>query len=88
LREVCEYEFVNLKEPGVFHKFPYGSTRKNHTFTLFHGGTYKLPRFIARHLESCATPMYEWRPDGLGKLIKKYTGNDPRFQMRQVYNAA
>jgi hypothetical protein len=88
LREICEFEFINLKEPGVFHKFSYGSTKKNKTFTLIHGAKYKLPRFLARHVESCATPLYEWRPDGLGKLTKKYVGNDPRFQMRQVYNAA
>lgn len=86
LREVCEYEFINLKEPGVSHKFPYGSTRQYSTFTFFHGGKYKVPRFIARHIESCSTPMYEWRPDGMGRLTKKYTGNDPRFQMRQTYS--
>jgi len=88
LREVCEFEFINLKEPGVFHKFSYGSTKKNSGFTLMHGASYKLPRFIARHIESCSTPLYEWRPDGLGKLTKRQTGNDPRFQMRQVYNGA
>lgn len=88
LREICEFEFLNIKEPGVPHQFSYGSTKKHKNFTLNHGMTYKLPRFIARHLESCSTPLYEWRPDGMGKLVKKHAGNDPRFQMRQVYNAA
>lgn len=86
LREVCEFEFINLKEPGVMHKFSYGSTKKNKTITLAHGAKYMLPRFLARHVESCSTPLYEWRPDGLGKLSKKLIGNDPRFQMRQVYS--
>ena len=88
LREICEFEFLNIKEPGVSHQFSYGNPKKNKSFTLFHGTIYKLPRFIARHLENCSTPLYEWRPDGMGKLVKKHVGNDPRFQMRQVYNAA
>jgi hypothetical protein len=88
LREICEFEFLNIKEPGVSHQFSYGNTKKHRTFTVNHGMTYKFPRFLARHLENCSTPLYEWRPDGLGKLIKKHVGNDPRFQMRQVYNHA
>lgn len=88
LREVCEFEFINLKEPGVLHKFTYGSTKNHKNFTFFHGEKYKLPRFIARHVESCATPIYNWAPDGTGKLIKKYVGPDPRFQMRQVFSAS
>jgi len=88
LREICEFEFLNIKEPGVSHQFSYGNTKKNRNFTFNHGMSYQIPRFIARHLESCSTPLYEWRPDGLGKLIKKQVGNDPRFQLRQVYNAA
>jgi len=86
LREVCEYEFMNLEEPGIMHKFPYGSSKNSHTFTLMHGGKYKLPRFIARHIESCSTPIWDWRPNGLGGLEKKYQGTKPRFQMRQVYS--
>jgi hypothetical protein len=85
LREVCEFEFLNLEEPGVYQKFSYGSTKKHKTITLFHGTTYKLPRFIARHLENCATPMYEWKPDGTGRMVKQYVGRKPRFQMRQSY---
>jgi len=86
LREVCEYEFYNLEEPGLEHRFPYGNTRHQHTFTLFHGGKYRLPRFIARHLESKGTPIWEWRPNGKGGMEKKQVGVKPRFRMSQVFN--
>lgn len=85
LREVCEYEFNNLEEPGLMHKFPYGNSKHSHNFVLMHGSKYKVPRFIARHIESCAVPIWEWRPNGLGGLEKKYQGTKPRFQMRQVF---
>jgi hypothetical protein len=85
LREVCEYEFQNLEEPGLSHSFPYGNTKKHHTFKFFHGGKYKVPRFIARHLESCSTPMWNWRPDGTGKMEKQLVGSKARFQMRQTF---
>lgn len=86
LREVCEYEFVNIEEPGLMHKFPYGNSKNTHTFSLMHGAKYQLPRFVARHLESCSTPIWDWRPNGLGGLEKKYLGTKPRFQLRQVYS--
>jgi len=85
LREVCEYEFVNLEEPGLSHKFSYGNSKISHRFSLFHGGKYKLPRFIARHLEACATPIWDWRPDGQGGMQKKSMGNKQRFQLRQTF---
>ena len=85
LREVCEFEFFNIEEPGVSVRFPYGNSKNHHNFTLFHGGKYKLPRFLARHIESRSTPMWDWRPDGTGKLIKKKIGDNPRFQMRQIF---
>lgn len=88
LREIVEYEFMNLKEPGLFLKFPYGSTKHTHTFTMFHGGKYKVPRHVARHLENCRTPSYNWVPDGRGALQKTLTGSDSRFQMRPVFNGA
>lgn len=87
LREVCEFEFQNIEEPGLSHTFPYGSTKKNHNFTFFHGGKYKVPRFIARHLESCTKPIWKWRPDGTGKMMKQNIGTRPRFQMRQTFAA-
>lgn len=85
LREICEYEFYNLKEPGVSVRFPYGDSKNHHVFTLFHGGKYKVPRFLANYIESRSTPIWEWRPNGIGGLEKKLIGHDPRFQMRQVF---
>ena len=86
LREICEYEFMNLEEPGLSNSFPYGSTKNKEEFTFFHGGKYKLPRFIARHMESCCKPIWKWRPDGTGRMNKQKVGNDPRFQMRQTFS--
>lgn len=85
LREIGKYEFYNLEEPGLALKFPYGNHKTQHTFTLFHGGKYDLPRFVARHLESCTTPIWDWRPDGMGRMEKKLVGHKPRFQLRHVY---
>ena len=88
LKEICEFEFVNLKEPGVFHKFDYGDTKHHATFAFFHGQKYKVPRHIARHLEGCAMPIYDYRPNGTGQMVKTLVGHDPRFQMRQSYNGS
>lgn len=85
LREICEYEFMNMEDPGVSLRFPYGNAKQQHVFTLFHGGKYKLPRFVARHLESCMTPIWSWKPDGSGRMAKQQVGSNPRFQMRQTY---
>lgn len=85
LREIVSYEFMNLEEPGLSMKFSYGNASNKHTFTLFHGGKYNLPRFIARHVESKSTPMWSWRPDGAGSIRKEMTGRKSRFQMREVY---
>lgn len=87
LREICEYEFINLEEPGLTMKFTYGDAKNKEDITLFHGGKYKLPRFIARHLESCSKPIWKWRPDGTGRMNKQKIGDDPRFQMRQTFAA-
>lgn len=86
LREVCEFEFGNLEEPGLSHRFTYGDAQKNHTFTMYHGEVYRVPRFIARHLESRGTPRYEWRPNGKGGLKKESAGMTPRFRMTQKFN--
>lgn len=87
LREVCEYEFNNLEEPGLSHSFPYGNTKNNFTFKFFHGGKYPLPRFVARHLEACTTPIWDWKPDGSGRMHKKKVGEKSRFQMKQTFTA-
>lgn len=85
LREVCEYEFLNLEDNGLSIRFPYGSTNHSEKFTFFHGGKYKVPRHVARHVETRATPRNEWRPDGTGRMHGTKVGDKPRFQMRQVY---
>jgi hypothetical protein len=85
LRELVDFEFMNLEEPGLMHKFAYGNAANKMSFTLFHGAKYKLPRFLARHIESKATPMWTWRPDGSGRLEKSLKGWKSRFQMREVY---
>lgn len=85
LREFVEYEFMNLEEPGLMHKFPYGDTKSRHTFTFFHGGKYKVPRHVARHIENCKTPIWNWKPDGTGSLQKTLSSYKPRFQMRQLF---
>lgn len=85
LREICEFEFMNIEEPGLSHKFPYGDAKNSHTFTMFHGGKYKFPRFLAQWIESRNTPIWDWRPNGEGGMEKKLIGHKPRFQMRQVF---
>jgi len=85
LREVKCYEFINVEDQNVFQKFSYGSTRNNMVFNFVHGGKYRVPRFIARHIDSRATPIWKWRPDGSGQIVKKLEGQKPRFQMREVY---
>ncbi len=85
LREICEFEFYNLEEPGLVQKFPYGTTNKKMDFMFMHGGKYRVPRHVARHLESLSTPIWAWRPDGTGAMAKEQVGLKPRFQMRQVY---
>lgn len=85
LRELCSYEFMNIEEPGLIHKFTYGNSKNKYTFTLVHGGKYQLPRFIARHIESKATPLWGWKPDGNGHMQKSLKGYKSRFQMREIY---
>ena len=86
LREIQEYEFYNLEEPGIMHRFTYGNATNKHTFTLMHGGKYRFPRFLARHLESVSVPIWDWRPDGTGKLHKQKIGVKPRFRMSAVFS--
>ncbi len=89
LNEVCEFEFYNLEQPGLEIKFPYGSTNKRHTFTFAHGKRYSIPRHVARHVESCATPIKQFAhsPDGRSRSVQ-IVGQKPRFQMRHIYSGA
>lgn len=85
LREVLDVEFMNMEEPGLMNTFPYGSGKMQMTFRLMHGGKYRLPRHVVQHIESRQTPIWEFRPDGNGRMAKKQTGWRPRFQCRQVF---
>lgn len=85
LRELITCEFSNIEEPGMSLQFSYGDTRFSKRINLFHGGRYRVPRFIQRHVESCSTPIYSWRPDGKGSMMKERIGTKSRFQMREVF---
>lgn len=85
LREVRPYEFYNTEEPGLYHKFPYGNTRHRKNFHFEHSQTYHVPRHIARHLENCTTPIWDYRPNGLGQMVKQKVGEKSRFQMREKF---
>lgn len=86
LREAVTCEFMNLEDPGMTNKFTYGTTKNKETFMLMHGGKYRIPRFIQQHIESKATPIWKWRPNGEGALAKEKIGTNPRFALREVYN--
>lgn len=85
LEEEVEIEFYNLEEPGMMNKFPYGTTKNFKKYTLLHGGRYKLPRKVIKHLESRQTPIWKWMPDGTGAMGKQLIGYKPRFQCRQIF---
>ena len=85
LREICEFEFFNLENEGLSLPFSYGDSGNNQKFELEHGGKYRVPRFVARHLETRSTPIYKWRPDGTGSMRKTQVGTKPRFRMSQVF---
>lgn len=82
--KVKTYEFYNLEEPGLSIKFPYGPSTNIKKYHLFHGGKHDLPEEVVRHVESCQTPMWAYRPDGNGQMVKQLTGWKSRFQLRQV----
>lgn len=85
LRELRVYEFSNTESPGVMQKFVYGDTRNKMTFEMFHGQKYEVPKFVARHIESCGTPIYNYKPTGHGQLAKEKTGSTRRFMMRETF---
>lgn len=85
LRELITCEFMNLEEPGLLQRFTYGNQKNKTTFTFFHGGKYKVPRFIARHIGSRSTPIWGWKPDGYGTMQKVRKGTKSRFQMREIF---
>ena len=84
LKELIDYEFYNTEEPGTTLSFPYGDSKTNCKITLRHGEHCRLPRHIARHIDSRSVPMYQWHPNGTGKMVKTDMGVKSRFQMRQI----
>jgi len=85
LKEMSVYEFVNTEEPGVLQEFSYGNTRNNMKFVLMHGGKYLLSRFVAQHINSRGTPIWDRRPNGMGQMEKTNAGSKPRFYLRESY---
>lgn len=85
LEQEIEIEFYNSEEPGMMLKFPYGTTKNKKNYILFHGGRYKLPRKIVNHIQSRQTPIWNWKPNGLGQMEKSLSGYKPRFQCREVF---
>ena len=85
LDEEVSIEFSNLEEPGLMIKFPYGSTKKSKVYTLFHGGRYKLPRRVVKHIESRQTPIWKYMPGGDGRMAKTLQSYKSRFQCREVF---
>lgn len=86
LDEELMIEFYNQEEPGVPVVFSYGTTKNQQKFTLLHGGKYKLRREIVNHLESRQVPIWGYKPDGSGRLVKNIQGYKSRFQCRQVFD--
>jgi hypothetical protein len=86
LREINEYIFQNIETPNLSVSFPYGNTKNSVNLMLMHGAKYKMPRFLARHIENASKPIYDMKPDVDGIIRLKETGRQPRFQMRQVYS--
>jgi hypothetical protein len=86
LQELVTFEFLNIECPGVLLPFTYGSTKNPKKYRLFHGAIYTLPREIKIHIETRQTPIWDWMPDGTGKMHKKYMGSNNRFICREVFN--
>lgn len=86
LRELVEYEFLNNEEPGLMQKFSYGDSKNRTTFIFMHGGKYRIPRHIARWMESRQIPQWDWKPNGRGSMEKSLKSYKPRFQMRPVHS--
>lgn len=86
LDEEVEIEFYNIEEPGVMHRFTYGTTRNPKTYVLVHGARYRLPRQVIQHIESKGPSIWNFKPDGRGSMGAVKQGNQPRFQCRQIFN--
>ena len=85
LKEKILIEFYNVEEPGAPLKFDYGSAKKPESFLLLHGGKYNLARKVVQHIESCKTPIWDYKPNGEGQMLKYLKGYNSRFQCRQLF---
>jgi len=85
LAEVIPFEFFNLEEPGVGLNFSYGPAHNVGKYVFLHGGKYQHPREIVQHIESRQTPIWGYKPDGRGVMVKNLEGYKSRFQCRQLF---
>lgn len=85
LKTLASFEFSHIEEQGQPHSFSYGSSKNRVKFDFEHGQTYRVPRHVARHLEKCSSPIWDYRPNGTGQMEKQQIGNKSRFQMREVF---
>jgi hypothetical protein len=83
--EEVDIEFFNLENPGLYIKFVFGDTRKKKSYTLFHGGKYKLPRSVIKHLSTRQMPIWNYISDGTGHMQKNLMAYRSRFECRQVW---
>ena len=85
LKEDITFEFFNLEEASVPITFSHGPTNNIKKYTLLHGGRYTYPRSLIQHVESRQTPMWGFKPDGHGRMVKALEGYKSRFQCRQLF---
>lgn len=85
MAEDIKFEFNNLEEPGVPIKFSFGPTSDIKSYYLLHGGKYTHPRSLVQHLESSVIPIWGYKPDGSGAMVKNLEGHKSRFQCRQLF---
>lgn len=84
LSEKVTVQFYNIEEPGHEAFFCYGICTDPKSFTLQHGEVIELTRGDVRFIESRQVPIYAYKANGAGKMVKTLTGWKPRFQCRQV----
>ncbi len=85
LKEKITFEFFNLEEAGAPLPFSYGPADNIKKYYLLHGGKYTYPREIVQHIESRQTPLWGYKPNGKGQMVKNLEGYKSRFQCRQLF---
>ncbi len=84
LNEEVTFTFHNVENPGLKMDFHFGGTKEYKRYSMFDGGTYTYPRRLKEHLEGLSYPVYDWIPDGTGRLVKKKIRDEHRFMCREV----